>query len=97
MGKLGIVLGDAFLGVSVKERELIRKKRRKKTEKKNRKQEWYEKFHWFFSSEDFLCIGGKDATSNEIIIKKHTEKILRDKSDVFETKHKTKSDKMPST
>jgi len=30
MGKLGIVLGDAFLGVSVKERELIRKKRRKK-------------------------------------------------------------------
>jgi len=27
-------------------------------------------------------------------IKKHTEKILRDKSDVFETKHKTKSDKI---
>ena len=26
------------------------------------------------SSEEFLCIGGKDATSNEIIIKKHTEK-----------------------
>lgn len=39
-----------------------------------RKKEWYEKFHWFFSSEDFLCIGGKDATSNEIVIKKHLEK-----------------------
>lgn len=39
-----------------------------------RKKEWYEKFHWFFSSEGFLCIGGKDATSNEIIIKKHLEK-----------------------
>lgn len=36
--------------------------------------EWYEKFHWFFSSSNFLCIGGKDATSNEIIIKKHAEK-----------------------
>ncbi|MBI2668318.1 DUF814 domain-containing protein [Candidatus Woesearchaeota archaeon] len=43
-------------------------------QERKRKQEWYEKFHWFFSSEGFLCIGGKDATSNELIIKKHTEK-----------------------
>ena len=35
------------------------------------KKEWYEKFRWFFSSEGFLCIGGRDATTNEIIIKKH--------------------------
>jgi predicted ribosome quality control (RQC) complex YloA/Tae2 family protein len=41
--------------------------------KQPRKKEWYEKFHWFVSSEGFLCIGGKDATSNEVIIKKHTE------------------------
>ncbi|MBU0459323.1 MAG: DUF814 domain-containing protein, partial [Nanoarchaeota archaeon] len=46
----------------------------KKQQKKEVKREWYEKFHWFFSSEDFLCIGGKDATSNEIVIKKHTDK-----------------------
>ena len=46
----------------------------KKESKKVRKKEWYEKFHWFISSEGFLCIGGKDATSNEIIIKKHTDK-----------------------
>lgn len=37
-----------------------------------RKQEWYEKFRWFFSSEGFLLIGGRDATTNEIVIKKHT-------------------------
>lgn len=36
--------------------------------------EWYEKFRWFFSSEGFLVIGGRDATSNEIVIKKHAEK-----------------------
>ena len=42
--------------------------------KKQRKREWYEKFHWFISSEEFLCIGGKDATSNEIVVKKHTDK-----------------------
>ncbi|MEK6854215.1 MAG: NFACT RNA binding domain-containing protein [Nanoarchaeota archaeon] len=34
---------------------------------------WYEKFRWFISSEGFLCIGGRDATTNEIIIKKHTD------------------------
>lgn len=36
--------------------------------------EWFEKFRWFTSSEGFLCIGGRDATTNEIIIKKHAEK-----------------------
>jgi predicted ribosome quality control (RQC) complex YloA/Tae2 family protein len=38
------------------------------------KREWYEKFRWFFSSEGFFCIGGRDAVTNEIVIKKHTEK-----------------------
>jgi len=45
----------------------------KRQAKKEIKKEWYEKFHWFISSEEFLCIGGKDATSNEIIIKKHLD------------------------
>ncbi len=40
---------------------------------KERKQEWYEKFRWFVSSEGFLVVGGRDATSNEIVIKKHTD------------------------
>jgi len=39
-----------------------------------RKKEWYEKFRWFFSSDGFLVIGGRDATSNEIVIKKHADK-----------------------
>ncbi len=39
-----------------------------------RKKQWYEKFRWFISSEGFLCVGGRDATTNEIIIKKHAEK-----------------------
>lgn len=55
----------------LKEEEVVEKK---KIEKVERKKEWYEKFHWFFSSEGFLCIGGRDATSNEIVIKKHTDK-----------------------
>jgi predicted ribosome quality control (RQC) complex YloA/Tae2 family protein len=38
------------------------------------KKEWYEKFRWCVSSEGFLVIGGRDATTNEIVVKKHTDK-----------------------
>ncbi|MBI1970278.1 DUF814 domain-containing protein [Candidatus Woesearchaeota archaeon] len=41
---------------------------------KKRTPQWYEKFRWFISSEGFLIIGGRDATTNEMIIKKFTEK-----------------------
>ncbi|RZD31355.1 MAG: hypothetical protein CXT77_02550 [uncultured DHVE6 group euryarchaeote] len=37
------------------------------------KKEWYEKFRWFFTSGGFLAVGGRDATSNEMVIKKHME------------------------
>lgn len=40
---------------------------------KRRKKAWFEKFRWFYSSDDFLVIAGRDATTNEIIIKKHME------------------------
>ncbi len=43
----------------------------KKIEKKER--EWFEKFYWFFTSGGKLVIAGKDATQNEILIKKYLE------------------------
>ena len=42
------------------------------TKLNNNKNHWFEKFKWFVTSEGFLVIGARDATSNEIIIKKHT-------------------------
>jgi len=41
--------------------------------------EWFEKFRWFVSSDGFLVVAGKDATSNEVLVKKYTE----DKDVVF--------------
>lgn len=41
---------------------------------KLKKRDWFEKYHWFVSSDGFLVIGGRDATTNEIVIKKHTDK-----------------------
>jgi predicted ribosome quality control (RQC) complex YloA/Tae2 family protein len=55
----------------VKKQELKEKEKEKKAPE--RKKHWYEKFRWFVTSDDFLVIGGRDATSNEIVIKKHTE------------------------
>ena len=45
----------------------VTKPKRQKAEKRA----WYEKFRWFNSSEGFLVIGGKDAATNEILIKKY--------------------------
>ncbi|MCL5430377.1 MAG: DUF814 domain-containing protein [Candidatus Marsarchaeota archaeon] len=35
--------------------------------------EWYEKFHWFFTSNGLLAIGGRDAHQNEQLNSKHFE------------------------
>ncbi len=34
---------------------------------------WFHTFRWFRTSDNFLVIGGRDATTNEIVIKKKTE------------------------
>lgn len=49
------------------EEELIPEKK----EVRREKEEWYEKFRWFETSDGFLVIGGKDATTNEILVKKY--------------------------
>ncbi len=57
-----------------KERGLQLEKLKKIEKKTKEEKKWYEKFHWFYSSDGFLVIAGKDATSNEIVVKKHAEK-----------------------
>ncbi len=41
---------------------------------KRRVRKWFEKFRWFKSTEGVLVLGGRDATSNEVLVKKHLEK-----------------------
>ncbi|MDE1868878.1 MAG: DUF814 domain-containing protein [Candidatus Micrarchaeota archaeon] len=51
----------------------------KTTEKK-----WYEKFHWFYTSNNMLAIGGRDAHQNEQLNSKHfEEKDLFFHADIF--------------
>ncbi len=65
----------ASIALSKKKLEVkveVKKEQKKYLEPPQKK--WYMKFRWFVSSDGFLCIGGRDATTNEIIIKKHCEK-----------------------
>ena len=39
-----------------------------------RKKNWYERYRWFFTSDDMLAIGGRDAPSNSAIVRKHLGK-----------------------
>ncbi|HYL66455.1 MAG TPA: ribosome rescue protein RqcH [Nitrosopumilaceae archaeon] len=39
-----------------------------------KKREWYERYRWFFTSDGLLAIGGRDASSNSSVIRKHLEK-----------------------
>ena len=39
-----------------------------------RKKNWYERYRWFYTSDGILAIGGRDASSNMALIRKHLEK-----------------------
>ncbi|MCW4005515.1 MAG: ribosome rescue protein RqcH [Candidatus Bathyarchaeota archaeon] len=60
-------LADAERLKSLKPAEVLEELNQRKMKSK----EWYEKFRWFTSSEDLLVVAGKDATSNEVLIKKY--------------------------
>ncbi|MFU8766230.1 MAG: ribosome rescue protein RqcH [Candidatus Methanoperedens sp.] len=74
--KLASKISGAEVAI-LKTKELSKKEQipvaRKKTYKAH-KPKWYEQFRWFYSSDSFLVIGGKDAQDNEDIVKKYLEK-----------------------
>lgn len=39
-----------------------------------RKKKWFEQFRWFFTTDNLLVVGGKDAQSNEQIVKNKMKK-----------------------
>ena len=54
---------------AVKPKEVMEELVKRKVKRK----EWYEKFRWFTSSDGFLVVAGKDAVSNEVLVKKYAE------------------------
>jgi predicted ribosome quality control (RQC) complex YloA/Tae2 family protein len=50
------------------------KKTRQVLVHRRRKPKWYERFRWFYSSDGFLVLGGRDADTNEEIYTKYLER-----------------------
>jgi predicted ribosome quality control (RQC) complex YloA/Tae2 family protein len=57
-----------------KRKELAGKEEKRITVKEPVKKEWFEKFHYFVTSEGLLVLGGRDAKQNEVLVAKHLEK-----------------------
>lgn len=55
-----------------RERKARQEEKAKPLKKSSKK--WYERFRWFNTTEGFLVIGGRDAGSNEEVVKKYEEK-----------------------
>ncbi|MCX8197776.1 MAG: NFACT RNA binding domain-containing protein [Candidatus Micrarchaeota archaeon] len=64
----------AALAESQKEQSLLLSKISENAEKKpalmKRKREWYEKYHWFFTSCGKLVLAGRDAKQNDMLVGK---------------------------
>lgn len=41
--------------------------------KQKRSKEWFEKYRWFYSSEGYLILLGRDAQTNEMLVNKHMD------------------------
>ncbi len=54
--------------------EYLKKLDDEQEEREKQETEWFEQFRWFFTSTNHLAIGGRDAQTNEQLIKKHAQK-----------------------
>jgi len=39
-----------------------------------RKKSWYERYRWFYTTDGYLVVGGRDAASNSAVVRKHLDK-----------------------
>lgn len=51
----------------------IEELKEKQKPKVKRELKWYEKIRWFISRDGYLVIGGRDANSNEMVVKKYSK------------------------
>ena len=55
---------------NLEDRELVLRTEEKEKDRRT-KPDWFEKYRWFRSSEGVLILAGRDAKSNELLVKKH--------------------------
>jgi predicted ribosome quality control (RQC) complex YloA/Tae2 family protein len=87
--KLALKKEGASKAIKDLEKRLIHIQKNKEVKPEKRiiavkKKEWYENFHWFFTTSGLLAIGGRDAHQNELVNSKHfDDKDIFFHSDIF--------------
>lgn len=75
-----VKIGSVLLDLESQERNLTEQSQsqEKRAEKnlvtERRERQWYERYRWFVTSQGRLVVGGRDSTSNSVVINKHMEK-----------------------
>jgi predicted ribosome quality control (RQC) complex YloA/Tae2 family protein len=59
--------------ITEQERGISKAEEPAKVKREPTKKFWFERFRWFISSEGAIVLGGKDAKSNDMLVKKHLE------------------------
>ncbi|MCA9497076.1 MAG: DUF814 domain-containing protein [Nanoarchaeota archaeon] len=67
------VTKEKIINFEEEKNSYLKKKSEKNKLQIHKKQEWFEKFRHTKTKSGFLCVLGKDAGTNEILIKKHME------------------------
>jgi len=65
---------EKYIAIAEKKRAEDESKKEKIVVQEKKVLKWFQKFRWFFSSDGFLIVGGRDAQGNEEIVKKKMKK-----------------------
>jgi predicted ribosome quality control (RQC) complex YloA/Tae2 family protein len=68
-----VALENAKKEISEQERGIAKSEVPARPTRVPTKKFWFERFRWFISSEGAIVLGGKDAKSNDMLVKKHLE------------------------
>jgi predicted ribosome quality control (RQC) complex YloA/Tae2 family protein len=75
---LGLKKALEITSAKQREKDLVAEKKKEDASVKKlrveRKKKWFENYRWFFTSDSLLVVGGKDAHSNEDIVKNRMKK-----------------------
>jgi len=79
MESSAVKLEEAILRLEKRREELSssidREKVARVSIRQRKERKWFEKFRWFYTSEGYFAIGGRDAGSNSILVRKQLEPL----------------------
>jgi len=59
---------------NIEKKEINEEKKERQLQTEKKSSHWYDQFRWFQSSDGFLVVSGKDAKTNERLVRKHMKK-----------------------